>query len=73
MSENYIKVWTFYDAPEEYKKLSRNGGDEDHVAFVPSHLEDRYYKFLEDGTAFGCCCVDEYEVEGGKIYIGAHA
>lgn len=33
-----IKVWHFYDAPEEYRALSGHGGDEDWLAFVPDEV-----------------------------------
>lgn len=33
---NFISVWTWKRAPENFKNLSRYGGDEDWVAFVPN-------------------------------------
>jgi len=68
-----IKIWRFWDAPEEYRKLSNHGGDEDWVAFVPDSLKDEYIGFLEEGTSFGCCSVSEHSIPGGTILIGAHA
>jgi hypothetical protein len=32
---NYIKIWNWEDAPDEYKSLSTHGGDETYVAFIP--------------------------------------
>jgi hypothetical protein len=68
-----IKVWRFEDAPENYKNLSENGGDEDWLAFVPKALENEYISLFDEGTSFGVCCVNEYKVKDGVVYIGAHA
>lgn len=38
MSPNRIYVWRFEEAPEEYRRLSDNGGDEDWLVLVPSHV-----------------------------------
>ena len=32
---NTIKLWLWKDAPEEYKRLSGHGGDEDYVLLIP--------------------------------------
>lgn len=66
-----IKVWPFYDAPEEYRKLSPHGGDEDWLAFVPDGYD--YIPWMESGTKFGVCHTSEIKVEGGIIRIGSHA
>ena len=68
-----IKVWPWRYAPKKHKKLSQHGGDEDWVAFVPNEYGDYWIGWAEEGTAFGCCSVDEYEVKGGAVLIGAHA
>ena len=73
MSDNFVKVWQFGDAPQEYRDLSTHGGDEDYVAFVPDALRDYWFMFLDEGTPFGCCCVSEHKVKGGKVLIGAHS
>jgi hypothetical protein len=85
--DNYIKIWNFDNAPEEYKLLSPHGGDEEYVAFVPDGFEPYfidyddtkdekdnypYIGFLDSGTMFGCCDVSHTKVEGGWIFIGAH-
>ncbi len=31
-----LEVWRFYDAPEEYQKLSGHGGDEDWIVRAPA-------------------------------------
>jgi hypothetical protein len=69
---NTIFVWQFHDAPDQYKALSRHGGDEDWLAFVPASLFGTYISWIEGGR-FGICDVEEYEVNGGTVYIGAHA
>jgi len=70
-----IIIWQFEDAPEEYQSLSRNGGDEDWVAFVPKRLlkEIMIPAFLEEGSSFGCFKVERHEVEDGIILIGCHS
>jgi len=68
-----IRIWRFYDAPQEYQGLSTYYGDEDWVAFVPDSLKDEYIGFLEEGSSFGCCSVSEHSIPGGTILIGAHA
>lgn len=40
-----IKVWAFKDAPQEYRKLSENGGDEDWVLVM-----DRDEWLIKDGN-----------------------
>lgn len=70
-----ILVWPFDDAPPEYRALSTHGGDEDWVAFVPEHETYAWGppSWMSEGSNFGCCCVSETAVDGGKVYIGAHA
>ena len=70
-----IKVWSFHLAPEELKKLSTNGGDEDWIAFIPDSIydENSYIPWLEEGTPYGCCFVDRFKVANGEIRIGCHA
>jgi len=72
--QNAIHVWRFKDAPEEYKLLSPAGGDEDWLAFVPSHYtnEDVYLRWLEDGYFDTCCDPYIIPVKGGRVYIGCH-
>jgi len=68
-----IMVWRFHDAPEQFRKLSTHGGDEDWLALVPKELAGQYIHWLEE-PAFGCCEVTEYKLEGGCIVrIGAHS
>jgi hypothetical protein len=74
MNRQPISVWRFYDAPEEYRKLSDNGGDEDWLALVPPGYEDEYIGWLDSGRGFGACEVSMHKLENGyTVYIGAHS
>jgi hypothetical protein len=73
MSDVFVKVWRFEESPKEYQALSKNGGDEDWVAFIPDEMKYYWVPWLEHGTPFGCCCVDEFKVDGGMVKIGSHA
>jgi hypothetical protein len=71
-----IQIWKFEDAPKELQALSTNGGDEDWLAIVPDYLTDEYIGWLEEGSAYGCCCVNEYNhptIANYKIKIGCHS
>lgn len=70
-----ITIWEYHEAPEELQ-ISQSGGDEDWLAEIPPHLADQYISWLDSGSSFGCCEVDEYEhpfKQGWKIKIGCHA
>jgi hypothetical protein len=75
--ESHVKIFEFKNAPQELKLLSCNGGDEDWIAILPNDFNDGFRPFwLEEGTSFGCCCVDEYEhpnYPNCKILIGCHS
>lgn len=72
-----ILVWAWREAPERYRVLSTNGGDEDWVAFVPCSDDAREVdvrpSWAYEGSQFGRCSVDAHRVNGGFIFIGAHA
>ena len=73
---NHIRVWRFYDAPDELKQLSTNGGDEDWVALIPPKFADDYISWMEPGGPFGCCDVNEYthpELPEYVVRIGCHS
>lgn len=73
---NHIRVWPWKDAPEELKQLSLNGGDEDWIALIPPKHKHTYTPWMEEGTSFGVCCVDEYEhpeLPGYTVKIGCHS
>lgn len=73
----YIKVYEFNNAPPELQDLSTNGGDEDWIAVVPKSILDNHgghIGWLEEGTLFGCCCVERYDLDSGDtVFIGCHA
>jgi len=75
--ENYtIRMWAFEDAPAEYRALSKHGGDEDWIVFVPVACRDYYMPWLEEGMMnnIGCAAIDvTLDADGNAIYIGAHA
>lgn len=69
-----ILVWSFDDAPEEYRALSPHGGDEDWLALIPADLNDAYIPWMETGSTFGCCDVSEHNLaDGRQVRIGAHS
>jgi hypothetical protein len=69
LSNDYIKIWEFAKAPQEYQDFSDNGGDEDWIIFVPTGLNSDFMLWKMSNNLF---CVDEYVVDGGVIHIGAH-
>ena len=71
---DYIIVWKFHEAPEEYRKWSTSGGDEDWLAIIPEHMKEEYIPWMESGGPFGCCSVDSFDLpDGRQIRIGSHA
>lgn len=68
-----IQVWAFHEAPEELRKLSGHGGDEDWLALVPKEYSGRWIPWLETGP-FGACDVEIHELPDGQtVHIGAHS
>lgn len=68
-----ILVWSWEDAPEEYRKLSSHGGDEDWLALLPPDFGE-LPDWMESGSQFGCCDVTEHILPNGyRVVIGAHA
>lgn len=70
--QNVIIIWPFDSAPQELKDLSSNGGDEDWIAVAPHSIMNNVM-FLEAGSSFGCCRVQEIEVGRWCVKIGSHA
>jgi len=69
-----IKVWPFEDAPEEYRKLSEHGGDEDWLALVPARYLTLCIPWAESGGRFGISETSEHVLPNGMlVLIGAHA
>jgi hypothetical protein len=67
----FIRVWAYHQAPIALRDLSTNGGDEDWIAVVPYGMHRPLW--MEEGTAFGCCSVDAFEILAGTVYIGSHS
>ena len=75
MNGEYLRLYAWNDAPEEYRILSTNGGDEDWVLVGPEDhpaWERLFWDgFLEGETFLG---VAEWAyLHGEKIVIFSHA
>jgi hypothetical protein len=71
-----ILLWSFQDAPEELRKLSGHGGDEDFVLFIPTVRLTAEPEWLENFLNDYATYHGDYsthDIEGGRVYIGAHA
>ena len=68
-----IKIWRWEDAPQKYKELSKHGGDEDWVAFVPKKINIDFITWMDEGTGFAPCDYSDHLVKGGIVRIGVHA
>lgn len=67
-----ISVWRFEDAPANFAGLSRSGGDEDWVVFIPlAYGPIDYIPWLEHIDT--CREPERHEVSGGTVFIGSHA
>lgn len=63
-------VWRFDQAPDLFKKLSKNGGDEDWVVLVFTG-DDAWHPWTE---ALGCFDVQEFDFKcGATVLIGCHS
>jgi len=72
--DKIILVWSFYDAPEEYRSLSPHGGDEDWLAFIPGKIAREYDVPEWMGRGFGRSETSIHrQINGDIICIGAHA
>lgn len=74
-----ILVWRWDDAPDEFRTLSRHGGDEDWVAFVPWEVWESAGRDMSNipwlnSSGFSCVAVEVYDSEDGEgvVFIGAH-
>jgi len=85
-TDNPLKIWRFDTAPDIYKSLSINGGDEDWLVLIPLQVVSQYiieYKDDEDGSMkynipnwmekLGACDVDIFKHVDGIIVIGSHS
>jgi hypothetical protein len=69
-----VKVWRWEDAPDELRRLSRHGGDEDWVALVPRSVADSWEWTPTWIDTLGSCDVQKsVRRDGARVYIGAHA
>lgn len=72
-----IKVWRWADAPDNLRRLSRHGGDEDWVVYVPAAVaRSREWEWLPQWVLRTDACLDPQEIKrrgGARVYIGAHA
>ncbi len=71
-----IRVWPFYDAPQELQDLSPHGGDEDWIAHVPAWLVKRGDEiwWAEEYSPFGRGGVSTHDLpDGSRVLIGAHS
>ena len=67
-----IYVWRFYDAPEEYRRLSTNGGDENWLVLIPSFVANSTWVTPSWIEAMGD--LQRFKLEHGDIvYVGSHA
>ena len=71
---NMIKIWPWETAPKKYKKLSKLGGDEDWVVYVPGEYKNQVdvSQWIQAIDTLG----EPIEVmleSGDYIYIGGHA
>ena len=75
MNDN-ITVYRFKNAPNQLRRLSNNGGDEDWIAVVPKNFYEKYspIDWLEESCHFGISHVDKYKLDNGDIvFIGCHS
>ena len=73
--ETCIKVWPWENAPEDYKAICSQGGDEDWIVFVPYELRD----ILEYGLPTWLIKIDTmeepvmFDVSDGTLFVGCHS
>lgn len=82
MSETYLRIWSWRDAPTEYKALSQHGGDEDWVLFASATCVGKWWPLMledaingnEDSYSHGFGHVDRHVLsDGAVVVIFAHA
>lgn len=82
MCDKCIRLWCWHDAPEDYRKLSGHGGDEDWLLYCPANVTQNYWPLLlgdmilGDETSYltGFGHVDRHELpDGGIVVIFSHA
>lgn len=72
-----FRVWEFEDAPEELRRLSSNGGDEDWIVEIPPSAQLSSYGLPQWIERTDACCEpqlwDHPTRQGWKVAIGSHA
>jgi hypothetical protein len=67
-----MKIWHWEHAPEEYRKLSGHGGDEDYVILVDKVHENEYYvEAIIDRLTV--CGYEKHDLGDWVLFITAHA
>ena len=71
---NMIKMWPWRTAPKKYKKLSKSGGDEDWIVYVPGEYKEdvdlsRWLHTIDSDNKPQKVLLEN----GDYIYIGSHA
>lgn len=66
-----LLVWRFQDTPEDWKWSAHQGGDEDWVTLVPDGVDAP--SWLDEGSSYGCCSVEQVVVEVGTLHVGCHS
>lgn len=69
---NTICVWEWEKAPEEFRKLSRHGGDEDGIAIIPPQYEEIPYWLSRMWDNYGDPQIETCS-DGTRIVIWAHS
>jgi hypothetical protein len=83
--QGVIKLWAWDDAPDKYKALSLNGGDEDWVMHIPQGFIETWGEPDDDDTypdidftsvrldlmtrQMGVCSVDYFRLDGGSCIV----
>lgn len=77
-TDKFMKLWIWEDAPEEYKQLYSQGGDEDWLLFIPKEISWNFKGGLADYPWW----IDNmdvtkepirYDAEDGIFLVGTHA
>jgi len=70
-----FEIWKFDDAPEVYRNLSTNGGDEDWlIVFPEGETEDSQWTMEYAIERMAVCDVDYHTApDGRRIAITCHA
>lgn len=73
MNEPYAIVWRFEDAPDDLKKLSDNGGDEDWLAEFRCKSRGAVPRWIESMGRCNLDILDHPTRPGWSVAIGSHS